>query len=226
MFWGYLLCWLPFLLSVLHCTPHTNVNQGYTLYPITYNAVNSCFSLISFVCMRVCACVCVCSDNRCTLVYEHGKIPSRLCACMYICVKGCLWMWVFTSQTESFMSRRLACRKKKASKREPSLFPCHCWMGRTLPGAPASSWRHTGYQLVCAGAPQHIVPVSQTKGKVGASSYRKLSWQPPFLIKNALTLNAPINLSRLYLARVASCTVYKTQQLKQVILASSRPSRA
>lgn len=137
MFWGYLLCWLPFLLSVLHCTPHTNVNQGYTLYPITYNAVNSCFSLISSVCMRVRACVCVCSDNRCTLVYEHGKIPSRLCACMYICVKGCLWMWVFTSQTESFMSRCLACRKEKRPQRESLV----CFLVTAGWGAPYQAHR-------------------------------------------------------------------------------------
>lgn len=38
--WGYLLCWLPFLLSVLHCTPHANVNQGHTLHPATHQAVN------------------------------------------------------------------------------------------------------------------------------------------------------------------------------------------
>lgn len=161
MFWGYLLCWLPFLLSVLHCTPHTNVNQGYTLYPITYNAVNSCFSLISSVCMRVRACVCVCSDNRCTLVYEHGKIPSRLCACMYICVKGCLWMWVFTSQTESFMSRRLACRKKKGLK-ERALFVSLSLLGgahltRRTGFLLASHWIPAG---VCWGATTHRASVT------------------------------------------------------------------
>lgn len=151
--------------------------------------------------------------------------PS-MCMHVYLCERLPVNVGIYIADRKFYVTPLGLQKKKKASKREPSLFPCHCWVGRTLPGAPASSWRHTGYQLVCAGAPQHIVPVSQTKGKVGASSYRKLSWQPPFLIKNALTLNAPINLSRLYLARVASCTVYKTQQLKQVILASSRPSRA
>lgn len=225
MFWGYLLCWLPFLLSVLHCTPHTNVNQGYTLYPITYNAVNSCFSLISFVCMRVRACVFAVTTGARSFTNMEKYQAVYVHACIFVWKVACECGYLHRRQKVLCHAAWLA-EKKKASKREPSLFPCHCWVGRTLPGAPASSWRHTGYQLVCAGAPQHIVPVSQTKGKVGASSYRKLSWQPPFLIKNALTLNAPINLSRLYLARVASCTVYKTQQLKQVILASSRPSRA
>lgn len=68
--WGYLLCWLLFLLSVLHCTPHANVNQGHTLYPVTYQAVNSCFSLISSEYM----CVCVCRDNRCTLGWKNTKL--------------------------------------------------------------------------------------------------------------------------------------------------------
>lgn len=81
-----------------------------------------------------------------------------------------------------------------------------------------TSWRALGRHNVSC-------QCHKRRGKC-ASSYRKVVWQPPVLIKNALTLNAPINLSMLYLARVALCTVYKTQQLKQVLLASSKPSQA
>lgn len=131
-------------------------------------------------------------------------------------------MWVFTSQDRAFQ----AVTKKTAPNREPCLFACHCQVGCTLPGAPvlslASQWIPAGGHW---GATTYRASVTN-EGEKCASSYRKVVWQPPVLIKNALTLNAPINLSMLYLAGVALCTVYKTRQLKQVLLASSRPSQA
>lgn len=93
------------------------------------------------------------------------------------------------------------------------------WAHRYSPGVTVdTSWRALG----CHNA---SCQCHKRRGKC-ASSYRKVVWQPPVLIKNALTLNTPINLSMLYLVRVALCTVYKTRQLKQVLLASSRPSQA
>lgn len=132
-------------------------------------------------------------------------------------------MWVFTSQTAHF---KLLCLPKKMYQTESlvCLLVIAGWdvvyqAHQLSPGFTLdTSWRALGRHNVSC-------QCHKRRGKC-ASSYRKVVWQPPVLIKNALTLNAPINLSMLYLARVALCTVYKTQQLKQVLLASSRPTRA
>lgn len=180
------------------------------------------------MCVSVCTGVgvCVCSDNRCTLVCECGKInhpcaQSSLSVCVCVCLCG--WMRVFTSQTVHF---KLLCLPKKSTKQR-ALFVCLSLLGgmyftRHTSFSPGftldTSWRELRRHNVSR-------QCHKWRGKC-VSSYRKVVWQPPVLIKNALTLNTPINLSMLYLARVALCTDYKTQQLKQVLLASSRPSRA
>lgn len=144
--------------------------------------------------------------------------------CVYVFVTGCVSECVYL-HLRRCVSSRTACLKDCA--RDRALFVCLSSPGgmrfagrnQLSPGfALDTSWRALGrHDASCQ--------CHKRRGKC-ASSYRKLFWQPAALIKNALTLNAPINLSMLYLARVASCTVYKTQQLKQVLLASSRPSRA
>lgn len=89
MFWGYLLCLLLFLLTVHRCTPHTNVNQGHTLYPATYNALNSCFSLISSVSLCECVCVCeyVCTATTGALLYTNMEKYQtvHVHVCIFVC---------------------------------------------------------------------------------------------------------------------------------------------
>lgn len=102
--WGYLLCWLPFLLSVLHCTPHANVNQGHTLYPVTYRAVN----LFFFDKLRVCVCVCVFTATTGALLcvnvekYWTVHVRSALSVCVCICVGGCVCECEYLNHTAHF----------------------------------------------------------------------------------------------------------------------------
>lgn len=121
-------------LSVLHCTPHANVNQGHTLYPVTYQAVNSCFSLISSV--YVCVCVFAATTGALFCVEKkHQTVLAPQCA--YTCAGGCVGeCGYFTSPT--FQAALLAFkRKKKVPNREPCLFACHRWVGCALLGTPA-----------------------------------------------------------------------------------------
>ena len=134
-------------LSVLHCTPHANVNQGHTLYPVTYQAVNSCFSLISSAYLCVCVCVCVCMQRQqvCSFVWKkHQTVLDPQCA-FCVCVDLCGWvcqrMWVFyilqTFQAALLAFKNKKIKKKKVPNREPCLFACHLWVGCTLLGTPA-----------------------------------------------------------------------------------------
>lgn len=135
MFWGYLLCWLPFLLSVLHCTPHTNVNQGYTLYPITYNAVNSCFSLISFVCMRVRACV--------FAVTTGARSFTNMEKYQAVYVHACIFVWKVACEC-GYLHRRqkVLCHAAwLAEKKRPQRESLVCFLVTAGWGAPYQAHR-------------------------------------------------------------------------------------
>lgn len=84
----------------------------------------------------------------------------------------------------------------------------------------APHWRPAGRHW---GATVHCASVTN-QGESEPISRERKKTQPPVLIKNAVALNAYINLSTLCLARVALCTAYEIQQLKQVVWASSRCS--
>lgn len=212
------------------CTPlHSTCKCKSGSHPVSCN-ISGCKLLFFFDKLCICVCVCVCSDNRCALLCGK-KTPNRArpTVCVHLCGWVCRRMWVFYISDISSCSARLLKKKekKKESTKQRALFVCLSSLGGMC------FTRHTGFSSGFAldtswralGRHNASCQCHKRRGKC-ASSYRKVVWQPPVLIKNALTLNAPINLSMLYLARVALCTVYKTQQLKQVLLASSRPTRA
>lgn len=134
MFWGYLLCWLPFLLSVLHCTPHTNVNQGYTLYPITYNAVNSCFSLISSVCMHVRVCLQWQQVHARVRTWKNTK-PS-MCMHVYLCERLPVNVGIYIADRKFYVAL-LGLQKKKRPQRESLV----CFLVTAGWGAPYQAHR-------------------------------------------------------------------------------------
>lgn len=122
-------------LSVLHCTPHANVNQGHTLYPVTYQAVNSCFSLISSV--YVCVCVCLQRQQVRSFVWKKNTKP-----CSPHSVRTLVRVGVSANVGILHLRHfKLLCspfkRKKKVPNREPCLFACHRWVGCALLGTPA-----------------------------------------------------------------------------------------
>lgn len=158
MFWGYLLCWLPFLLSVLHCTPHTNVNQGYTLYPITYNAVNSCFSLISSVCMHVRVCLQWQQVHAHVRTWKNTK-PS-ICMHVYLCERLPVNVNIYIADRKFYVAL-LGLQKKKGLK-ERALFVSLSLLGgahltRRTGFLLASHWIPAG---VCWGATTHRASVT------------------------------------------------------------------
>lgn len=59
------------------------------------------------------------------------------------------------------------------------------------------SWLHVGASWLGTGtvSPHASVTNGEQEKRNGATSYRNVAWQPPALIKNALTLHASINLA-------------------------------
>lgn len=209
------------------CTPlHSTCKCKSGSHPVSCN-ISGCKLLFFFD--KLCICVCLQRQQVRSFVWKKNTKPCsphsvRTLVRVGVSANvGILHLRHFKLLCSPFKKKE----KKKESTKQRALFVCLSSLGGMC------FTRHTGFSSGFAldtswralGRHNASCQCHKRRGKC-ASSYRKVVWQPPVLIKNALTLNAPINLSMLYLARVALCTVYKTQQLKQVLLASSRPTRA
>lgn len=113
----------------------------------------------------------------------------------------------------------LASQLKKYEKNRNDLHQTASSLGGTHNiFALAPHWRpagrHWGATVHCASVTNQgeSEPIERT-GDGGEGGHR----QPPAFIKNAAALNAHINLNAPCLARVALCTAYQMQQLKQVV---------
>lgn len=149
------------------CTPlHSTCKCKSGSHPVSCN-ISGCKLLFFFDKLCICVCVCVCSDNRCALLCGK-KTPNRArpTVCVHLCGWVCRRMWVFYISDISSCSARLLKEKRKYQTESLICLLVIAGWDVLYSAHRLFFWLRTGYQLAGTGAPQRIVPVSQTKGKV------------------------------------------------------------
>ena len=162
------------------CTPlHSTCKCKSGSHPVSCN-ISGCKllfffdKLCIFVCMCVCVCVCMQRQQVCSFVWKkHQTVldpQCTFCVCVDLCGWVCQRMWVFYI-LQTFQAALLAFKNKKIKRRKYRTESLVCLLVISGWDVLYSAhrlffWLHTGYQLAGTGAPQRIVPVSQTKGKV------------------------------------------------------------
>lgn len=149
------------------CTPlHSTCKCKSGSHPVSCN-ISGCKLLFFFDKLCICVCVCVCSDNRCALLCGK-KTPNRArpTVCVHLCGWVCRRMWVFYISDISSCSARLLKEKRKYQTESLVCLLVIAGWDVLYSAHRLFFWLRTGYQLAGTGAPQRIVPVSQTKGKV------------------------------------------------------------
>lgn len=149
------------------CTPlHSTCKCKSGSHPVSCN-ISGCKLLFFFDKLCICVCVCVCSDNRCALLCGK-KTPNRArpTVCVHLCGWVCWRMWVFYISDISSCSARLLKEKRKYQTESLVCLLVIAGWDVLYSAHRLFFWLRTGYQLAGTGAPQRIVPVSQTKGKV------------------------------------------------------------
>lgn len=149
------------------CTPlHSTCKCKSGSHPVSCN-ISGCKLLFFFDKLCICVCVCVCSDNRCALLCgKKTANRARPTVCAHLCGWVCRRMWVFYISDISSCSARLLKEKRKYQTESLVCLLVIAGWDVLYSAHRLFFWLHTGYQLAGTGAPQRIVPVSQTKGKV------------------------------------------------------------